>query len=60
MPFGIGYQEILLVLAVGFLFFGGPKIASFGRDLGKGLRDFKRGIVGQFDDEEEKGENKKS
>lgn len=48
----LGFTEILLILAVGLLFFGGGKIADIGKGLGQGIRNFKRGL--REDDEPEK------
>ena len=40
----IGTQEILLILLVVLLFFGGRKIPELMRGLGKGIRTFKEGM----------------
>ncbi|MDR2650735.1 MAG: twin-arginine translocase TatA/TatE family subunit [Prevotellaceae bacterium] len=40
----IGTQEILLILLVVLLFFGGRKIPELMRGLGKGVRNFKEGM----------------
>ncbi len=37
---GLGGQEIMLVLLVVLLFFGGKKIPELARGLGKGIREF--------------------
>lgn len=42
--FGLGTQEILLIVLVVFLFFGGKKIPELMKGLGKGVRSFKDGI----------------
>lgn len=42
--FGIGTQEILLVVLVVLLFFGGKKIPELMKGLGKGVRSFKDGM----------------
>jgi sec-independent protein translocase protein TatA len=47
MPFGIGPLEIVIVLAVVLLVFGGRKLPEMGRGLGKGMREFKQGISGE-------------
>ena len=36
----IGFNEILIVLAIVLLFFGGKKIPELMRGLGKGVREF--------------------
>ncbi len=44
--FGIGTQEILLIVLVVLLFFGGKKIPELMKGLGKGVRSFKEGVRG--------------
>ncbi len=44
--FGIGTQEILLIVLVVLLFFGGKKIPERMKGLGKGVRSFKEGVRG--------------
>lgn len=41
---GIGMQEILLIVLVVLLFFGGKKIPELMKGLGKGVRSFKDGL----------------
>lgn len=54
MMFGIGTQEILLIVLVVLLFFGGKKIPELMKGLGKGIRSFKEGIRGIENDIETK------
>lgn len=42
--FGIGTQEIMLIVLVVLLFFGGKKIPELMKSLGKGVRLFKDGM----------------
>ncbi len=48
---GIGGWEIVVVLAIVLVIFGGGKLAGVGKSLGQGLREFKQAITGA---EEEK------
>lgn len=41
---GLGMQEILLIVLVVLLFFGGKKIPELMKGLGKGVRSFKDGM----------------
>lgn len=41
---GLGMSEILLIVLVVLLFFGGKKIPELMRGLGKGVRSFKDGM----------------
>lgn len=40
----IGMQEILLVLFILLLLFGAKRLPELGESLGKGIREFKRGV----------------
>jgi len=40
--FGLGGQELLLILFVVLLFFGPSKLPELARGLGKGMREFKK------------------
>jgi sec-independent protein translocase protein TatA len=42
--FGLGTQELLIILVIAFLVFGGKKLPEIGAGLGKGLRAFKKGV----------------
>ncbi len=54
--FGLGYQEILLILVIVLLLFGGKKIPELMRGAGKGVRAFKDGMKEVTTDEEPKTE----
>ncbi|WP_172182511.1 MULTISPECIES: Sec-independent protein translocase subunit TatA/TatB [Bacteroidales] len=41
---GLGMQEVLLIVLVVLLFFGGKKIPELMKGLGKGVRSFKEGM----------------
>lgn len=44
--FGIGTQEIIFIILIVLLFFGGKKIPELMKGLGKGVRSFKEGMNG--------------
>lgn len=44
--FGIGTQEIIFIVLILLLFFGGKKIPELMKGLGKGVRSFKEGVKG--------------
>lgn len=55
---GLGGSELLVIMLVVLLLFGGKKIPELMRGLGKGVRSFKDGMkdVTTDDDEKEKEE----
>jgi len=42
--FGMGAQELMLILLIALVLFGGSKIPELGRSLGQAIREFKRGV----------------
>lgn len=42
--FGIGTQEIIFIVLIVLLFFGGRRIPELMKGLGKGVRSFKEGV----------------
>jgi TatA/E family protein of Tat protein translocase len=42
--FGLGTQELMLILAIALVLFGGSKIPDLGRSLGQAVREFKKGV----------------
>lgn len=45
--FDISPVQIMLVLALALIVFGPKRLPELGRNLGKGLRDFKGGLAGE-------------
>lgn len=48
--FGLGMQEVLIILVIGLIIFGARRLPELGRSLGKGITEFKRGLKGLEDD----------
>ena len=48
---GLGTQEILIILLVVLLLFGGNKIPELMTGMGKGVKHFKEGLNGVGDEE---------
>jgi sec-independent protein translocase protein TatA len=42
--FGLGTPELIIILAIAFLVFGGKKLPEIGSGIGKAIRSFKDGI----------------
>lgn len=53
--FGLGVQELLVILLIIVLIFGASKLPQLGRGLGEGIRNFKKGI--REDGESKKGDS---
>jgi sec-independent protein translocase protein TatA len=53
MPFGIGIWELLILLLVLLLVFGPKRLPEMGRQLGKGMREFKESVSGSGKDDDE-------
>lgn len=43
--FGFGVQELVIVLVIALVIFGGKKLPELGSGLGKAIREFKRGTT---------------
>lgn len=41
--FGFGFQELIIILVIALVIFGGKKLPELGSGLGKAIREFKRG-----------------
>jgi sec-independent protein translocase protein TatA len=41
--FGLGYQELMIILIIVLLLFGAQKLPELARGLGKSVSEFKRG-----------------
>jgi sec-independent protein translocase protein TatA len=55
--FGLGLQELLVILVIALVIFGPSKLPQIGSGLGKAIRDFKKGV--SSDDSEESGSDAK-
>ncbi len=51
-PFGI--QELLIILVIAVLLFGGKKIPEVAKGLGEGIRNFKNALKSEEKPEEKK------
>jgi sec-independent protein translocase protein TatA len=45
--FGIGIQELLVILAICVLIFGARRLPEIGSGLGRAIKNFKSGVSGQ-------------
>lgn len=54
MFLGLGMPEVIVIMLVVLLLFGGKKVPELMKGLGKGIRFFKEGMNGLDNDEEQK------
>ena len=52
VPFGIGITEMIILLLVLLVVFGPKRLPEMGRQLGKGMREFKDSVSGKDEPEE--------
>lgn len=50
--FGFGTTELMILLVIVMLLFGGAKLPSLMRNLGRSANEFKRGMSDSVDDED--------
>lgn len=54
--FGIGVQELVLILVIVLVLFGGKKLPELSKGIGEAIKNVRRGFV---DDEDKKSKNSK-
>lgn len=54
--FGLGVQELLVILAIILLLFGGKKLPELSKSIGQSIKEIRKGF--SDDDEKQKSEKK--
>lgn len=49
--FGLGVPELLVILVIALVIFGPSKLPQIGSGLGKAIRDFKKGVSSNDEDD---------
>jgi sec-independent protein translocase protein TatA len=55
--FGLGFQELLVILAIVLVLFGGKKLPELSKGIGQSIKDIRKGFS---DDDKEKSEKKET
>jgi len=59
--FGLGYQELLVILVIVLILFGANRLPELAKSLGSSVKEFKKGInEAKADDTPRKEEEKKA
>ena len=58
--FGLGYQELLLILVIVLILFGANRLPDLARSLGSSFKEFKKGVTEVKDEPTKKDEEKKA
>lgn len=56
----LGITEIILILVLALVLFGGNKLAGVGKALGQSIRDFKKEVKSDDDQKEKADDNQKA
>ncbi|NPB07226.1 MAG: twin-arginine translocase TatA/TatE family subunit [Aquificae bacterium] len=53
LPGGISTTELIIILAVVFILFGASRLPEAGRALGEGIRNFRKALAGETEQEQQ-------
>lgn len=45
--FGLGMQELVIILIIVFFLFGAKRLPEMGKGIGEGIRNFKKSMKGE-------------
>ncbi|OLB41071.1 MAG: Sec-independent protein translocase TatA [Candidatus Rokubacteria bacterium 13_1_20CM_2_68_19] len=57
--FGLGYQELLIILVIVLILFGANRLPELARSLGSSVKEFKKGVNEAQKDETPKRDDEK-
>jgi sec-independent protein translocase protein TatA len=50
--FGLGFQELVIILIIVVIVFGAGKLPDLGKGLGQGIKNFKKAVSSQEEEDE--------
>lgn len=56
--FGLGFQELLVILAIILVLFGGKKLPELSKSIGQSIKDIRKGFTEEDKEKSEKKESK--
>jgi TatA/E family protein of Tat protein translocase len=56
--FGMGFEELLVILVIILVLFGGKKLPELSRSIGESIRELRKGFTGDVHTHEEKKKDK--
>ncbi|MDD2524020.1 MAG: twin-arginine translocase TatA/TatE family subunit [Endomicrobiia bacterium] len=57
--FGLGFQEIIVILLLALLIFGSKKLPQIGKSIGTSIREFKNAFDGKKKDDDKLDDDEK-
>lgn len=57
---GLGLPELIVIFLIVLFVFGANKLPKIAKDIGSGIREFKRSMSGESQDEQKKNDDNKA
>jgi len=57
--FGLGLQELVIILVIVFFLFGAKRLPEMGKGIGEGIKNFKKSFKSEDEQKEQKEQKEK-